>query len=67
MEKTLKVNGMMCAHCQQHVHDALAAMEGVSKVDVNLEAGTAHVVAGREISNAEFKKVIADAGYEMAD
>ena len=32
MEKELKVNGMMCVNCQKHVHDALAAMAGVSAV-----------------------------------
>ena len=66
MEKELKVNGMMCVNCQKHVHDALAAMAGVSAVDVNLETGTAKVTAGREISQDEFKKVIEDAGYELA-
>ena len=66
MEKELKVNGMMCVNCQKHVHDALAAMAGVSAVDVSLENGTAKVTADREISQDEFKKVIEDAGYELA-
>ena len=65
MEKELKVNGMMCVNCQKHVHDALAAMAGVSAVDVNLEKGTAKVTADREISQDEFKKVIEDSGYEL--
>jgi copper chaperone CopZ len=67
MEKTLKVNGMMCAHCQQHVHDALAAMKGVSAVEVSLADGTAKVTADRDIPQSEFKTVIVDAGYELAD
>lgn len=66
MEKELKVNGMMCKMCQKHVHDALAGMAGVSSVDVNLEAGTAKVTADRDIPKDEFKKVIEDAGYELA-
>ena len=66
MEKELKVNGMMCVNCQKHVHDALAAMAGVSALDVNLEKGTAKVSADREISQDEFKKVIEDAGYVPA-
>ena len=66
MEKELTVNGMMCVNCQKPVHDALAAMAGVSAVDVNLEKGTAKVTADREISQDEFKKVIEDAGYELA-
>ena len=66
MEKELKVNGMMCVNCQKHVHDALATMAGVSAVDVNLEKGTAKVTADRDIPQDEFKKVIEDAGYELA-
>ena len=66
MEKELKVNGMMSVNCQKHVHDALAAMAGVSSVDVNLEKGTAKVTADRDIPQDEFKKVIEEAGYELA-
>ena len=65
MEKVLKVEGMMCAHCQKHVHDALAKLDGVTAVDVNLEAKTAMVQATRDIPIAEFEKAIADAGYEL--
>ena len=66
MEKELKVNGMMCVNCQKHVHDVLAAMAGVSSVDVNLEKGTAKVTADRDIPQDEFKKVIEETGYELA-
>lgn len=66
MEKQLKVNGMMCKMCQKHVKEALEAMAGVTAVDVNLEAGTAKVEADRDIPQAEFKKVIEEAGYELA-
>lgn len=65
MKTELKIEGMMCQHCQKHVNDALSKMEGVVSVDVNLEAKTATVEAGREISREEFKKVIEEAGYEL--
>ena len=65
MEKTLKDKGKMCVHCQQHVHDALAALAGVSAVDVDLAAGTAKVTADHDIPEAEFAKAITDAGYEL--
>ncbi len=65
MEKTLKIEGMMCAHCQKHVHDALAKMDGVTDVTVDLEGGSADVKATRDIPQDEFQKVIADAGYEL--
>lgn len=65
MEKTLKIEGMMCAHCQKHVHDALAKMDGVTDVTVDLEGGRADVKATHDIPEADFRKVIEDAGYEL--
>lgn len=65
MEKTLKIEGMMCMHCQKHVTEALSKMDGVTEVNVDLEAKTAVVKAGRDIPEAEFKAVIEEAGYEL--
>ncbi len=65
MKTTLKIEGMMCAHCQKHVQDALSKMDGVTAVTVDLEGGKADVEATREIPQDEFKQVITDAGYEL--
>jgi len=65
MKTTLKIEGMMCQHCQKHVHEALAAMDGVTAVSVDLEGKKAEVETNREIPTAEFATVIADAGYEL--
>lgn len=65
MQTTFKVEGMMCKHCQKHVHDALAKIDGVTAVDVSLEKNSATVTATREIPIDDFAKVIADAGYEL--
>lgn len=65
MEKTLTIKGMMCAHCQKHVHDALAKMDGVTDVTVDLDGGKADVKATHDIAEADFRKVIEDAGYEL--
>ena len=65
MEKELKVEGMMCAHCQKRVHDVLSALPGVNKVVVDLERGTATVTSDKDISNEIFNKVITDAGYTL--
>ena len=65
MKTTLKIEGMMCQHCQKHVHDALAAMDGVTEVTVDLEGKKAEVTATKDISTDAFAKVIADAGYEL--
>lgn len=65
MKTTLHIEGMMCQHCQKHVHDALAAMDGVTAVTVDLEGKTADVTATKDITTDEFAKVIIDAGYEL--
>ena len=65
MKTTLKIEGMMCQHCQKHVHDALAKMDGVTEVEVSLEKNSAEVTSTQEISTADFAKVISDAGYEL--
>lgn len=65
MKTTLHIEGMMCQHCQKHVHDALAAMDGVTDVTVDLEGKTANVTATKDITTDEFAKVITDAGYEL--
>jgi len=65
MQTTFKVEGMMCKHCQKHVHDALAKMDGVTAVEVSLENNSATVTTTKEISLDDFAKVIDDAGYEL--
>lgn len=65
MTTELKIEGMMCKHCQKHVNDALSKMAGVTAVTVDLEKKTATVEASREISRDEFKAVITEAGYEL--
>lgn len=64
MKYELKIEGMMCQHCQKHMTDALNAMDGVTAT-VDLEAKSASVEADREISMDEFAKVVEDAGYTL--
>ena len=65
MKTTLKIEGMMCQHCQKHVQEALSAMNGVTAVSVDLDGGKTDVEASRDIPTEEFAKVIADAGYKL--
>ena len=65
MKKVLSIEGMMCGHCQAHVEKALKAMDGVTSVEVSLENKNATVELSKDISDAEFKAVIEDAGYEL--
>ena len=62
MEKTMKIEGMMCAHCSGRVEKALNDLPGVTAT-VNLEAGTATVQG--EASNETLTKAVTDAGYTV--
>ena len=66
MTKTLNVTGMMCQHCVAHVKKALEGVDGVSAVDVNLEAGTATVEAADSVTDEALVAAVVDAGYEAA-
>lgn len=65
MKKILTVEGMMCHHCQAHVQKALEAVEGVSAVEVNLEAKTATVTLAADVADAVLTAAVTDAGYEV--
>lgn len=60
---TMKINGMMCPHCQATVKKALEAFPGVS-ADVNLEDKAAYITAG-DVDVEALKKAVTDAGYEV--
>jgi P-type Cu2+ transporter len=66
MVKVLKVEGMMCAHCQAHVQKALEAVDGAKKVVVDLDGGTATVTMEQEISDEKLKNAVTEAGYQVA-
>ena len=62
--KTLKIEGMMCAHCQAHVDKALNALEGVS-AQVDLEGGKAVCQVADNVTDEALKAAVADAGYTV--
>ena len=64
MEKTIVIEGMMCAHCQAHVEKALNSLPGVTAT-VNLEAGTASVQGNA--SDEALTKAVTDAGYTVKE
>ena len=63
MTKTLKVDGMMCNHCEMHVKKALEALDGVTEATANHENGEVTVTLSSDVPNDTFAKAIADAGY----
>ncbi|MDR0649592.1 MAG: cation transporter [Synergistaceae bacterium] len=62
--KTIKIEGMSCQHCSAAVEKALSSLPGVSAT-VDLDAGTATVVATREVSDAELRKAVEEEDYEV--
>ena len=67
MEKTLKIEGMMCGHCEMHVKKALDALDGVKNTEVSLSSGTAVVTLEKEVSDDMLKKAVTDQGYQVTD
>ena len=67
MEKTLKIEGMMCGHCEMHVKKALDALDGVKNTEVSLSSGTAVVTLEKEVSDDILKKAVTDQGYQVTD
>lgn len=64
----LKVRGMGCEHCRAAVKRELEKVPGVSRVEVNLEAGTATVDFDPGLAGAgDFRRAIEEAGYELED
>ena len=63
MKKIIRIDGMMCAHCQAHVEKALNALDGVN-AKVDLQAKTAEVTLTADVSDETLKKAVTDAGYE---
>ena len=67
MERTMKIEGMMCGHCEARVKKVLEKLEAVEAAIVSHEKGTAVVTLKSQISDDELKKVIEDQDYVVTD
>ncbi len=67
MEKTMKIEGMMCGHCEARVKKVLEALEQVEAAVVSHEAGTAVVTLKAHLSDEDLKKVIEDQDYKVLE
>jgi len=65
MEKTMKIEGMMCGHCEARVKKALEAMSQVEEAVVSHETGTAVVKLKKDVSDAALKKTVEKEGYKV--
>lgn len=65
MTKTMKIDGMMCSHCEGRVKQSLEGLAQVSQAEVSYEKGTAVVTLTAEVSNDVLKKTVEDQGYNV--
>ena len=65
MEKTIKIDGMMCNHCEMHVKKALEALDGVKSAEVSHTAGTAVVTLEKAVADSALKQAVVDQGYTV--
>lgn len=65
MEKTMKIEGMMCGHCEAAVKKALEALTEVEEAVVSHEAGTAVVTLKSEVADEVLKKAVEDKDYKV--
>lgn len=65
MEKTMKIKGMMCGHCEARVKKCLEALPGVEEAVVSHEAGTAVVTLSTDVSDEALKKAVEDQDYQV--
>lgn len=65
MTKTMKIEGMMCGHCEARVKKALEALPQVTEAEVSHKNGTAVVTLAEEISDAELTKAVEEQDYTV--
>ncbi len=65
MEKTMKIEGMMCGHCEARVKKALEAVPGVAGAEVSHEKGTAVVTLSGDVADGTLKKAVEDQDYQV--
>lgn len=67
MEKTVKIEGMMCMHCEARVKSLLEGIYGVGSVYVSHEEGIARITSEKEIDNNHLKSIIEEQGYKVTE
>ncbi|MBR5809195.1 MAG: metal-transporting ATPase, partial [Clostridia bacterium] len=67
MEKIIKIEGMMCPHCEARVKALLEEIDGVESAATSHTDGTATMTLSKDITDDTFKAVIENAGYKLID
>ena len=67
MEKTMKIEGMMCSHCEARVKKTLESLECVEKADVSHEKGRAVVELKEAVDDSVLKQAVEEQDYKVTN
>lgn len=65
MKKIITIIGMQCNHCKMSVEEALLQLEGITKVEVDLDKKIATIEINQEVSNEKIIEAIEEIGFEV--
>ena len=65
MTKTMKIEGMMCEHCEATVKKVLEKIDGVASADVSHKEGTAVVTLSGDVADDKLKEAVEDRDYKV--
>ncbi len=66
MQNSYAISGMTCEHCDHHVGEALAALDGVESASADHRTGDATVISSRPLTDDEVSAALEEAGYSLA-
>ena len=67
MQKTLNIEGMMCAHCEARVKKTLEAIPGVTQAEVSHTSGTAVVTLETDVDDQTLKQAVEAQDYSVTN
>ena len=67
MKKLMKIEGMMCPHCEARVKSTLEGLAGVDTAEVSHTAGTALVTLNQRLDNDTLKAAVEQQGYRVTE
>lgn len=65
MKKVIKIQGLMCPHCEAHAKTALEAISGVTVLDISHKTGVANVELSADVSDEALKAAVESQGYKV--
>jgi copper chaperone len=67
MKKKMRIEGMSCDHCVNHIKNALEEIDGVTEIFVDLDSKTATFNATDDVKDYDLKRAVEEAGYDVVN